>query len=177
LTTERLEEYPPNLEACEKLRSQNEHDYRGLIRLESRQVTEFWETLSPYIAEALPQYVRLTGDSLNNILAAVLAGKAQCWVSYGIEEKSLVLYGTVITTIVVDELSMTRTLLIYALTGTQDYLDDSIYVRGIQSLMKFAKSEGCQFLVAYSNVDRLVRLATSRLDASTPQVLITWEIE
>ena len=76
------------------------------------------------------------------------------------EEGKNVVYGFVITTVMEDFLSGIRNLLIYSLFGARP-IEDSMWVRGLETMRKYAKANRCVKVMAYSNIDRIEEIVKS----------------
>ena len=131
-----------------------------LVMLLPDQIAEKWDLIKRGVEIAVPPTVSSSPRVINNILMGLLEGSAQCWVEYEVESKKNVVYGFVITTIMEDFLSGARNLLLYSLFGAKP-LEDAIWVRGLETMRKYAKANGCEKVVAYSNVERIEEVVKS----------------
>ena len=59
-----------------------------------------------------------------------------------------------------DFLSGIRNLLIYSLFGARP-IEDAIWIRGLETIKKYAKANDCAKVVAYSNVERIEEIVNS----------------
>lgn len=121
-----------------------------MVRLTPLQITERWEQLTEWLKGLYPN----APDELAKVLQQVVAGFGQLWIlQQGDKEVALS-----ITSISFDALLGERTLLIYDLVAL-DYVTLHGYTEGLKQLKAFAKAKGCKQIVAYTEVDRLKRVA------------------
>lgn len=121
------------------------------------QISKFWEIIKYAIEESLPPIVGESPDKMNKILASLLIGKGQCWVSYDKEDKENRFEGIVITKVLYDDISDTKNLLIYCLYGYED-VNKGSWLSGFKSLVKFAISQGCSQIIGYSDVPLILKV-------------------
>lgn len=120
------------------------------------QVSYRWDVLKPAIEAALPPIVGDASERMNEVLLSILNGEKQCWLSYHQGDK-VVPNGVVVTTILDNE-GGAKDLLIYAAYAFKK-LDEEVWTEGFEGLKKFAKSNGCNRITAYSSVDRIMEMA------------------
>jgi len=124
------------------------------------QIPKFWRVLEDMIRKALPIIPGESKDKYNNILTRVLEGRMTCWVAYSEREGKKKPNGIMITTITEDEVTDTKSLLIYCMATIEDGEPDvQDYQEGIDAWTKYAKSKGCIRVTAYTNIDYLVSMA------------------
>lgn len=126
-----------------------------LTKLLPEQVTRYWDILKPAIEESLPPVVDEAPDKMNRILAALIGGSLHCWVSSQIKNEKRILEGVVVTKMLFDDVSDTKSLLIYCLYG-YNIISSNGWKSGFATLAKWAKSRGCSRIVAYSDVPRIL---------------------
>jgi len=131
-----------------------------LTKLLPDQISTFWDIIKYAIEESLPPTVGESPNKMNNILSALLCGKVQCWASYTKSEGESRFEAIVVTKILYDDASDTRSLLIYCLYGYEN-VDKSSWSSGLKTLIKFAASQGCSQIVGYSDVSLIVKLVNS----------------
>lgn len=130
-----------------------------LIRFTPEQVTKFWPAIEPGIAMALPPGISNNPEAMNNVLASILVGSSDCWMSYERNaDGNAVVNGTVITQITKDE-SGTRNLLLYAVYGI-GIANVAQWREGYEVLKKWAIANGCANIVAYTEVPELCNIVT-----------------
>ena len=130
-----------------------------LTKLLPTQISRFWDIIKYGIEESLPPVAYSNPNVLNNVLSNLLSDKAQCWASYHRDENdTIILEGIIITEVLIDHISMTKNLLIYAMCSF-DNNDLSKWTYALGMLAKFAKSQGCLQIIGYTNVDKAIRFA------------------
>jgi hypothetical protein len=129
-----------------------------LTKLLPDQVAKFWDIIKYSIEESLPPIAGESPDTMNNILTSLLTGKTQCWASYTRGPEGNKFEGIILTKILLDDASMTRSLLIYCLYGYEKVNKNS-WREGFLATAKFAKSMRCNRIVGYTNVPYLIDLA------------------
>jgi len=128
-----------------------------LTKLMPDQISNFWDIIKYAIEESLPPTVDESSNKMNNILSALLCGKAQCWASYDKIEDGNKFEGLVVTRITYDDVSDTKNLLIYCLYGYET-VSKSNWLSGFKSLVKFAIGQGCNQIIGYSDVSLILKL-------------------
>ncbi len=141
-----------------------------LILLTPMQVAKHWNLLKEKVVQNAPPTCE--GTDYNLILEGALGGALQIWAA--ITDDTLV--GFVITQMVYDPFSISRTLLLFALFSIDGIVvPPSIWRESYDTLMKYATSKGCARISAYIGDERLVRLA-NRLGFDTKYVYATLEV-
>jgi len=144
-----------------------------LVRFFPHQVAEHWESiLKEAIRAGLPPIAGESDEKMNNVLKNILIGNLQCWVSYLPE--SNIPNGVVCTKIAVDDISETRSLLIYCLSSFDKTMQET-WESGIETLCKFGAGNGCEMGYAYSNVPGILNIAR-RLGAETEYTYISFPL-
>lgn len=136
-----------------------------LVKFTPEQVAQLWPMMASGIDSALPPYVGDRDDRLRNILTAVLAGMLECWISYDVIDGNAKIYGVVLTAMKVDDFSMSKYLLIYAVYGVGSSTNRN-WVEGYNTLRRYALDNGCETIVAYSCVPEIISMA-NRLGGDT----------
>ena len=121
-----------------------------LTKLMPDQISTFWDIIKYAIEESIPPIVSKNPNRMNNILASLLCGKAQCWASYVRNENENRFEGIVITKILYEDISDTKNFLIYCLYGYEN-VDKESWSNGFKSLVKYAISKGCSQIIGYSD--------------------------
>jgi len=111
---------------------------------------------------------------MNRILAAALSGRVEVWASYTKEDGKNKFEGIVLTKILYDDVSDTRNLLIYCLYGYNKVSDNS-WINGILTLAKYAKSRRCSQIVAYTDVQRIIKVVNS-LGGESKYTFISFDV-
>lgn len=128
-----------------------------LVQLSSEQVAEYWDYIKYGIEEALIPTVGLHDERMSHVLEAIMYGKMIVWISA--DKTTKIIGGIVVTTLRTDELSGTKSLLIYALYSTDSSV--SAWSEGLAQLTAYAKNEKCHKILAYSNVPEIIKYVES----------------
>jgi len=124
------------------------------------QIPSYWEAIKKVIETALPKIAGESNNKANNILERLLEGVFTCWVSYGIKDGEKKANGVGLTRIISDEITETKSLLIYCMAtiegGDPDFKE---YQEGILALRKYARSKGCSRITSYTDIEYLVDMA------------------
>lgn len=134
-----------------------------LLKFSPTQIMENWPYIKECILLSLPPYVLASQDTLLRIQEQLLVEYLECWAC--VEDDLKKFLGIVTTQIAVDDLTLTRNLLIFTVTITEEHEDD-IWLQGYEYLSKYAKVRGCASIIAYTNQEQVVMLAT-RLQGDT----------
>lgn len=129
-----------------------------LTKLLPDQISRFWDVIKYAIGESLPPIAGESPDKINRILMSLLSSKAQCWASYTVIEEQRKFEGIVVTRIVYDDMSDTRSLLIYCLYGYEK-VERGSWLSGFKTLTKYAISRGCERIVGYTDLPSIVKIA------------------
>jgi len=141
-----------------------------LLLLMPDQVPRYWEDIKEGIESTLP--LGIPGRS-QRILAGLLSGRVQAWVSYRRGDKTVV-DGAVLTRIVEDDIDGTRDLLIYCLWAIGE-THESTWTEGLKALLDYGRGKGCNRAIAYSDVPMIVGL-TKLMNGEARYVFLTWPI-
>jgi hypothetical protein len=123
-----------------------------LTKLLPDQVARFWDVIKYAIEQSLPPIVTDSPEKMNRVLSSCLMGQAEVWASYVREEEKIKFNGIAITRIIVDDISMTKNLLLYSVYGYEEF-NNSTWIEGIKSLAEYAKAMHCSQIIAYSNIE------------------------
>lgn len=142
-----------------------------LTRLLPDQIASFWDIIKYAIEESLPPVAGEGPDKMNRILTALLSNKAECWVSYIIEKDVRILEGVMITKIQYDDISDTKSLLMYCAYGYEK-VSQASWTAGFKSLVKYASSKGCYRIVSYTDLPYLINM-TKKLGGEAKYTFIS----
>jgi len=131
-----------------------------LTKLLPDQVSKFWDVISYAMEQSLPPTVGESPDKMNNILMAALSGKLDIWASYRKEEKANKFEGILATRFIYDDVTCMKNMLIYAIYGYDKVSRDS-WDSGLGTIVKYAASQKCSLIVAYSNEPRVIEVVNS----------------
>lgn len=143
-----------------------------LVRLIPDQVERRWERFAPAIAKSLPPTVSNTKRGMVNILEAILLEKLVVWIITDEDQEQI--FGIVTTHLRYEEISKTRSLLIYSYTSFSGmhytYFNDAL-----ETLEKYAISESCYSIIAYTKNEQIANFFENK-GADTDNTLIEMEV-
>lgn len=145
-----------------------------LTKLTPEQIANYWNVVKYAIEQSLPPIVGDHPDKLNRILAAALSNKVDVWASY-VRKETTTFEGIVLTKLLYDDASDTSNLLIYCIYGYEE-ISKSSWPEAIKSLIKYAKSKGCSFITAYSDVPVVITNA-KRMGADTRYTFLSFNVK
>ena len=128
-----------------------------LVKLLPDQVSDHWDEISLAIRQALPPFVANSDRSMVNILKAILGGDMHCWILYSSDDTGESIYAVMTTKVEIDEISGTKCLLIYSAYANKP-LVNHLVTSGFETLKKFASSERCFKIIAYTNIPKMGQL-------------------
>ena len=130
-----------------------------LQQIMPEQIPAFWEPIKETLRKALPAVPGESENKFNNILTKLLEGVMTCWVAYKVVDGEKVSNAIVLTIPIIDVLSETKSLLVYALaTINEESGSFQDYQEGILALKKYAKSTNCNRIVAYVDDEYLINM-------------------
>lgn len=138
------------------------------------QVSTHWDIIKYGLEQSLPPIVADHPDKMNRVLTSLLSSKAQCWASYVKKDKMRRFEGIVVTRILLDDVSNTKNLLIYAIYG-YDLVDNESWLNGLKALAEYADNNSCAQIVAYTNLEHVIELA-KHLGADTSFTFLSWNV-
>ena len=149
-----------------------------LLRLSADQISRYWEDIKTAIIAAVPPLARAEQQHISQLLENLLMDRLQAWLlvtKEGEGEKAVFdIKALGITTVWKDIGTGARSLLIYALYG-YSYVEPAVWQAGFEGLKKFAASEGCHQIVAFTKVPRVLEIVKS-LGGDSDTKLITLEV-
>ena len=148
-----------------------------LIQLLPEQISKYWDELERAFLEALPDIAERNQKSMNNMLAFILAGGMQVWISVPrmeIDENALDIRSVLATKFVEDEVSRTFSLDIYALYNYKD-MSFKEWREDLEALKKFARAHYCSRIIGRSSVPGLIAIS-KKMGANTDYTLISFDL-
>jgi hypothetical protein len=124
-----------------------------LVKLSSEQIGKYWELIKIGLKVSSHPLMATNEEKLVNIQRALIKGNALCWME-GDKHSPRTM---VITSVVEEELSMTRNLLIHCAHGFRK-ADADGYKKMVEVLGKYAKISGCINVICYVWNPRIVQL-------------------
>jgi hypothetical protein len=129
-----------------------------LTKLLPDQISKFWPVIKYAVEESLPPMVGDHPDKMNRILSGMLSGKIDVWVSYIKGDEVIKFEAVLVTQLLYEEASNTKNLLLYCLYG-YSVITDLSWTEGFETISKYAKSQGCSGIIAYSANTYIVELS------------------
>ena len=138
-----------------------------LIRLEPDQVSRYWDALRDGVRKGLPPTAVNDEERMANILSALLTQRAQAWVI--MQDGGVV--GVIVTLILVEELTQTRNLILYAFGGL-DSIRRETWMGGLKDLQAYARDMKCEKIGAFTTHKGIAELLRRRVPGVTEQSYI-----
>ena len=114
------------------------------------QTVHYWDKVKGLVDDAIPKIPGETENKMNNILANLLSGKFLGWFDYYVDkEGNKKTDGIIITTILKDDVTETKSLLIYCIAAFSK-VPMKNWKDSLKGLGKYAKSRGCSRMISYS---------------------------
>jgi len=126
-----------------------------MIKLLPGQISNQWNFIRAGLLVSLPPITVPTAENLRTILVQMLCEHMQCWAVLG-EDKEV--KGYVLTYISKDPHTNARTLIIYSLC-LNEMVSKETWETGFITLDKFAKSNECFRIAAYTNIPEVISVA------------------
>jgi hypothetical protein len=141
-----------------------------LAKLSPELVSKYWNEIFPMIEAAMPVVSNIE-QRRKRILSSCLSGELVCW---AILDQDNQLLGLATTTFTLDNIDGERNLLLYTLFSKNGIADET-WTDNYNCLRAFARGQGCQFIIGYTSMLRLVELA-EMLGARTDERIIRMEV-
>ena len=142
-----------------------------LLLLMPEQVTNYWDEIKVGMNKALPPGA---SDRDQTLLAKMLGGIVQVWVSYYKENDVAVVDGVCLTSVVEDRIHDIRSLLVYALWAIDETHSDT-WQEGMEALKKYAKGRRCSRVIGYTDEETVLGLVKT-LGFEAKYTFVTWEL-
>ena len=124
-----------------------------LVRLSGEEIGKRWEIIRKAIRASAMPTADTNDEKMSNIQKSLLSGKATCWVE-GDKGSPRTL---VITSLAMEEVSLTRNLVIYCAHGFQ-LATSKDYAKMVKGIYKYAVSCKCDNVIMYVWNPKLVAL-------------------
>jgi len=133
------------------------------MKLERDQVAAYWEMITKTLI--VDEFIEYDQTYLNNMLERFLKGILVCWIAVkGQEAKAVIMTGLEV------DPGGVRSLLIHNLYGVTN-ISLADWKQGFEKLSLYAERQRCKFIVAYSDVQRLIKLAEAFGGETSSRVL------
>lgn len=124
-----------------------------LRKLSGSEIESNWEAIKTALVMSVLPLSDKSPEKIQNILTSLLDGRSICWASFN----GNLITTVVITTIIVEELSETKNLLIYCAHGFRKHSGKE-YLKMAEEIGEYAEQLGCIGVVLYSSNNRLTDL-------------------
>ena len=145
-----------------------------ITKLTPEQVSSFWDVIKYAIEESLPPTVDDHPDKMNRILTSLLCSQMDCWASYEVNEDNRKFDGLMVTKILYDNSSDTKSLLIYCIYSYESASRKS-WEAGTRSILKYAKYNKCSKIIAYTEVPSIIDWA-KRVGAEATYTFLSFNV-
>ena len=132
-----------------------------LVMLTPEQISSHWEAIKLSLNTSIRGEVPNRMNMPNNVLQLLLSGMMQCWLSYRNGEDGHIIEGFLLTQVVDDGITGNRNLLIYAVHTSHNNAVRESFLKAVDTLKKFGKSNGCQGIVGFTDSESIVTFVTS----------------
>jgi hypothetical protein len=127
------------------------------------QIATLWDYIKFAFEESIPPSVDKRLYDSNQVLFALLSGKAQCWIVYEKTINVRKFEGVVITEVIRDNIMGVRNLLIYSIYG--ENISNRSWREGLVALAKWGVRNGCKDIVGYTDnkliIDKVLQFGGS----------------
>jgi hypothetical protein len=127
-----------------------------LLKMLPTQVSRYWEVILEGIKGGLPPDTFSSIAEENRLLKAITDGSMDVWLVVDTAAAKKV-RALVVTTVVSDEVTRTRDLLLYC-TFAFVPVRDEVWLEIDKDLVKVAHTNKCDRMVAYTKEDRVIKL-------------------
>ena len=127
-----------------------------LLKFSPIQIMENWPYIKECISLSLPPYVLGSQDAMLRIQEQLLVEYLDCWAC--VNDELGTLFGIMTTRVAVDDITLTKNLLIFTITLTEEHEND-VWLEGYEYLSKYAESRNCTSIIAYTNQEHVIALA------------------
>lgn len=129
----------------------------SIIKLLPEQISEHWALIAPALGRTIPSEMGDEAGIVNNILHSLMDESMQCWFCGKYEGDGFETYVVAITGVITNLGTGERNLMIYNVNWFQPP-PNALWESGIRILKKYAKTQECSKIVAYSKYDMITNL-------------------
>ena len=129
-----------------------------LTKLLPDQIAKFWDVIRYGIEQSTPPISGEAPNKMSRILISLLSGKTDCWISYRREGENTIFEAVCLTSLIFDDASYTRKLLIYCVYGYEKTIEET-WQDAFLAVAEYAKSKHCNEVVAYVETPYMVEKA------------------
>lgn len=147
-----------------------------VVRIDPMKINYYWPLFEYGLRYSSPPGCAPTEEYISNILAGALGNKLQCWLAYRKKDGKFWPLGTVITRVDRSTIRGTNNLIIENLYGFGGVPGD-IWRIGMNTLLEFAKGQGCKSVIGYSHNSRVVEISQAGLACDNIYSVLEWRVE
>ena len=124
-----------------------------MLALAGNQIAEIWPVIRKAIRLSAIPTADTNDNKMNNILKALLEGRATCWMS-GNKRKPRTI---IVTVVAVEGISETKNLLVYCAHGFQKETPKQ-YREMLKGIKNYATNIGCHNIISYVANEKMVEV-------------------
>ena len=128
-----------------------------LTELLPEDIPKYWDLIKHAMERGLPPVVHADSETRNRIFTSLLAGGMTCFVSHIVKDDQSLVEGIVLTSILEDNCSGTRNLLMYLVYGITKTTSET-WIEGYEYFSKYARSRACTQFIGYTDVEKVKRI-------------------
>lgn len=154
------------------------NDKTAFVMLTPEQIVERWKGIASAIRLTHPPTSDIDETQVTKRLEDMTRGLEQCWqLTVYSEDRKTLRAVFIFTRIVRDAYSAQRNLLINGLANIEvgKIIPEHAWLEGVETLRRFAASEKCKKMIAFSRVKRVLQ-KVEEMGADTGERLIRWEV-
>ena len=127
-----------------------------LLQIMPEQVIQFKELIRYAVEDVVPKVQGETRSKLNNVLSRLMLGEMTAWLAYRkLDNGQKHTYGLVITRIVYDDITETKSLFVYFLTTFESIMAED-WLECFQPLRKFGLKHKCYRITGLVDSDTVL---------------------
>ena len=115
----------------------------------------YWSHMKSRVDEIIKGVPGESIHKLNNILHDLLSGKKVGWISYHNDNGRKKSDAFIITEVISDPVTETKSLLLFCMVG--DNLPESSWIEGFEAIEKYGVSRGCTRMTAYTDSEAIIQ--------------------
>lgn len=144
-----------------------------ILQIMPDQIPSYWDEIKEGLGRALPSG---GPDRRDLILQGMLLGTIQMWIIYRKENDGYIVEGGTVTAVIDDVIHDTKNLLNYATWAIEgEEISKDSWFELLESLKNYARSKGCNRLVAFTEIQSIIRFA-SVTGGEAKYTFVTWDV-
>ena len=128
-----------------------------IVKLLPAQITKHWDIIKFGVERSVPPIAGETPDKINNILRSLIEESMQCWASVQVKDDKTLIEGIVLTTVVMDGITGTKSLLVYSIYSFSNESNDMSWIEANKKFLLYAKGRGCDFVIGYTSNKNIIK--------------------